>query len=122
MKLLLTSSGITNPTIHQGLEDLLGKPVEECKALFIPTAIHPFANGPYYAAKAIQSPITQLGWKSLGILELTSLPSIEKQAWKITVEEADAILVWGGDPVYLAYWLKRSGVTDLLSDQVYVGI
>ncbi|HTJ13432.1 MAG TPA: Type 1 glutamine amidotransferase-like domain-containing protein [Dinghuibacter sp.] len=41
MKFLLTSSGISNPGIHNALLDLLGKPIEESNALFIPTAIYP---------------------------------------------------------------------------------
>jgi dipeptidase E len=39
MKLLLTSSGISNPSIHASLVDLLGKPISESNALCIPTAI-----------------------------------------------------------------------------------
>jgi dipeptidase E len=42
MKLLLTSSGIKNPSIYNALEELLGKPIAESSALFIPTAIYPF--------------------------------------------------------------------------------
>jgi dipeptidase E len=40
MKLLLTSAGISNISIRNTLVDLLGKPIEESKALFIPTAIY----------------------------------------------------------------------------------
>ncbi|MEZ5217949.1 MAG: hypothetical protein R2715_15500 [Ilumatobacteraceae bacterium] len=38
MRLLLTSAGISNASIHEALVGLLGKPVEECSALCIPTA------------------------------------------------------------------------------------
>ena len=38
MKLLLTSAGIKNPSIHDALVDLLGKPIAESNALCIPTA------------------------------------------------------------------------------------
>lgn len=38
MKYLLTSGGVTNPSIRNALIDLLGKPIAECKALCIPTA------------------------------------------------------------------------------------
>ena len=130
MKLLLTSSGISNPTIHEALVDLLGKPIAESNALFIPTAIYPFAGGPANAFKAITgeatSPLAGLGWKSVGVLELTALPSIDQQVWATTVRESDALLVWGGDPVYLAYWMKHSGLADLLPslrpETVYVGV
>jgi dipeptidase E len=130
VKLLLTSSGISNPSIHDALVDLLGKPVAECSALFVPTAIYPFPGGAAKAFEAIsgnaRSPMCDLGWKSLGVMELTALPSIDKDVWVAAVQESDALLVWGGDPVYLSYWMKHSGLADLLpslrSGLVYVGV
>jgi len=130
MRLLLTSGGVTNASIRDALVDLLGKPIAESDALFIPTAIYPFPGGPYMAWRAISgkasSPLCELGWKSLGILELSALPSIEEAAWVPTVRDADALLVWGGDPLFLANWLRRSGLTGLLptlrSEAVYVGV
>ena len=38
LKLLLTSGGVTNPSIHSALVQLLGKPIAECHALCVPTA------------------------------------------------------------------------------------
>jgi dipeptidase E len=130
MNLLLTSAGIKNKSILGALVDLLGKPIAESNALFIPTAIYPFPGGAGMAWQAIYgratSPLTQLGWKSLGLLELTALSSIDKKAWVPSVEKTDALLVWGGDPVYLSYWMRQSGLTDLLSslrrEVVYVGV
>src|SRR5580693_6516880 len=102
MKLLLTSSGLSNPSIRDVLVDLLGKPVAESSALFVPTAIYPFPGGAENAYRAIsghaRSPLCDLGWKSLGVLELTALPSIDREAWTAAVRESDALLVWGGDP------------------------
>ncbi|HEY1682554.1 MAG TPA: Type 1 glutamine amidotransferase-like domain-containing protein [Candidatus Tumulicola sp.] len=134
MKLLLTSSGARNASIQAALVDLLDKPIAESNALVVVTGIYPFAGGPYIAYKAIcgepqspmtQSTMTQLGWKSVGLLELTALPTIDNKTWSRAVEEADAILVWGGDPVYLSHWMRESGLTDLLStlpNLVYVGV
>ena len=130
MKLLLTSSGISNKSIYNALVELLGKPIAESNALFIPTAIYPFPYGARFAWQPIsgttQSPLCHLGWKSLGLLELTALPSIEKEVWIQAVHDADALLVWGGDPLYLSYWLQQSGLADLLPSllhkMVYVGV
>jgi dipeptidase E len=130
MRALLTSSGIENRSIHDALVDLLGKPIAESTALFIPTAIYPFPGGAYGAWRAAcgqaSSPLCELGWKSLGILELTALPSIDEDAWLPTVRDADALLFWGGDPLFLAGWMRRSGLTALLptlrSEAVYVGV
>jgi dipeptidase E len=129
VKLLLTSSGISNPSIRDALVGLLGKPVAESSALFVPTAIYPFPGGAGNAFQAIsgnaKSPLCDLGWKSVGVLELTVLPSIDKEVWVAAVRESDVLLVWGGDPVFLSYWMKHSGLADLLPslpELVYVGV
>jgi dipeptidase E len=129
MKLLLTSSGISNPSIENALVELLGKPIAESSALIVPTAIYPFREGPTGAWRAISgktdSPFSGLGWKSLGVLELTALPSIKEESWAPLVRETDALLVWGGHVMYLCYWMRQSGLADLLpslSDLVYVGV
>ena len=129
MKLLLTSAGIKNASIRSALVDLLGKPIAESTALCIPTAIYAFPGG---AGKAWQlitgraaSPLCELGWKSLGVLELTALPSIESALWTAAVRESDALLVGGGDPLYLCYWMRQSGLAELfpsMRDTVYVGV
>jgi dipeptidase E len=68
----------------------------------------------------------ELGWKSLGVLELTALPSIDEEHWVPLVRETDALLVNGGDPLYLCYWMRQSGLADLLPslrrEAVYVGL
>ncbi|HEY8734392.1 MAG TPA: Type 1 glutamine amidotransferase-like domain-containing protein [Puia sp.] len=60
------------------------------------------------------------------MLELTALPSIDKKAWVPSVENADALLFWGGDPLYLSYWMRESGLTGLMPslrrEIVYVGV
>ena len=130
MKLLLTSAGIKNTSIRNALVDLLGKPIAESSALVIPTAIYPFPGGTGHAWEAIcgrsASPFAGLGWKSLGVLELSVLPSIAKECWVPTVQATDALLVWGGDPVFLTYWMRRSGLADILaslpSKKVYLGV
>ena len=129
MKLLLTSGGITNSSIHNSLVNLLGKPVAESSALLIPTGIyaHPMA-GPVTAWRAISGQFTGslsgLGWKSLGVLELTALPSIKEELWLPMLQEIDALLVEGGDALYLRYWMQQSGLADLLPSlrAVYVGL
>lgn len=130
MKFLLTSSGISNNSIHNALIGLLGKPIAESTALVIPTAAYWFAQGPGIAYRLIsgkaRSPLVELGWKSLGVLELTALPSIEQDAWIPQVQDVDALLVGGGDPMYLCDWMRRSGFADVLPslrpEIVYVGI
>ena len=129
MKFLLTSTGIKNTSIHNALVDLLGKPIAESSALIIPTAIYPFPGGPSMAYRFIRgltaNRMIELGWKSLGVLELTALPSIKEEYWSAAVREADALLVYGGDVFYLCRWMRESGLADLLPslrETVYVGV
>src|SRR5919201_7083098 len=129
MKLLLTSAGIKNTSIRNALVDLLGKPIAESSALCIPTANHAQANGAergyvFVAGQEPRTPMCELGWKSLGLLELTALPSIDTANWVRWVQQADVLLVNGGDPLYLCYWMRQSGLADLLPSlrAVYVGL
>ena len=129
MKFLLTSAGIKNTSIHDALVTLLGKPIAESSALCIPTALYAIPGGAAHAWRLISGrsaePMCELGWKSLGVLELTALPSINKEHWVPMVQESDALLVGGGDPLYLSYWMRQSGLADLLPSlrqMVYVGL
>lgn len=129
MRLLLTSAGIKNKSIHDALVDLLGKPIAEASAFCIPTANHAQPGGAGHAWRFIsgrepRTPMCELGWKSLGVLELTALPSIDEELWVPMVQETDVLLVNGGDPLYLCYWMRQSGLADLLPSlrAVYVGL
>jgi dipeptidase E len=130
MKLLLTAAGVRNPSIHAALLDLLGKPIEEASALCIPTAMygHPRVGPGEKAWQFISGTadsMTDLGWRSVGILELTALPSIEEERWVPLVQETDVLLVAGGDVLYLCHWLRESGLADLLpslTETVWVGL
>lgn len=130
MKLLLTSAGITNKSIHGALVEILDKPIADASALCIPTAMygHPWV-GPgvdtwQFISGNSQNPMVGLGWKSVGVLELTALPSISKDRWVPLVWEADVLLVAGGDALYLYHWMRQSGLADLLPSlkAVYVGM
>lgn len=131
MKLLLTSAGVTNPSIRNALVELLGKPIEESTALCIPTAQygHPWVGPGVSAWEFIsgrsENPMVDLGWRSVGVLELTALPSIDDERWMPLVRETDVLLVAGGDALYLHHWMRQSGLTDLLpslQEMVWVGM
>jgi hypothetical protein len=52
-------------------------------------------------------------------------PSIEEEYWIAAVQEADALLVNGGDVLYLCRWMRESGLANLLPslrETVYVGV
>ncbi|MGX1194737.1 Type 1 glutamine amidotransferase-like domain-containing protein [Metabacillus sp. SLBN-84] len=130
MKFLLTSGGVTNKSIHNALVDMLDKPIADSTALCIPTAMygHPWVGPGVKVWEFITgkpgNPMVDLGWKSVGVLELTALPSIDKDRWVPLVQETDVLLVSGGDALYLCHWMRQSGLADLLPslNAVYVGM
>ncbi|RNI22763.1 Type 1 glutamine amidotransferase-like domain-containing protein [Flexivirga caeni] len=131
MKLLLTSGGVSNDSIRTALIELLGKPIEESTALCIPTAMygHP-SVGPGtkawgFVAGRSPNPMVELGWQSVGLLELTALPSLPEEAWVPPIRAADVLLAAGGDVLYLCHWMRESGLAGLLpelDDTVWVGL
>jgi dipeptidase E len=131
VRLLLTSAGVTNPSIEAALVDLLGKPIAECSALCIPTAqyghphVGPGARPWQFISGRSENPMVELGWKSMGVLELTALPSIDEERWVPLVRETDVLLAAGGDALYLYHWMRESGLADLLpslTSTVWVGM
>ena len=131
MKLLLTSGGVTNASIREALVVMLGKPISEATALCIPTAQwgHPMCS-PESARSFVRGDrpgdaMTSLGWRSVGLLELTALTTVDAERWVPWVREADALLVDGGEATYLHHWMRESGLMDLLpslTDTVWVGV
>lgn len=131
MKYLLTSAGIKNASISKAMLDLLGKPSAECNALCIPTAGYGHPTGTpggawrFISGIEARCPMVEVGWKSVGVLELTALPSLDRERWVGWVHEADVLLVNGGDALYLAHWMRESGLAELLPtlrDKVWVGL
>jgi dipeptidase E len=131
MRLLLTAAGVTNASIRDALVELLGKPIADCNAVCIPTAMYghpwvgPGVNAWQFISGQSENPMVDLGWKSVGVLELTALPSIGEDRWMPLVRETDVLLVSGGDAVYLCHWMRQSGLADLLpslNETVWVGM
>ena len=129
MKLLLTSAGIKNPSIESALVELLGKPIAEADALSIPTASYGHAPGGFRGAYRFitgqaTTPMCELGWKSLGVLELAALPTLDRELWLPLVEEIDVLLANGGDSLYLAHHMRESGLAGLVPSlsTVWVGL
>jgi len=132
MKLLLTSGGVTNASIREALVALLGRPIAESDALYIPTAQwgQPACSPQTVwrstaAARSADDALVGLGWKSVGVLELTALPHIAADRWMPWVRDADVLLVDGGEARFLCTWLRQTGLAGLLEalpELVWVGV
>jgi len=129
MKLFLTAAGIKNPTMHAALEAMLPKPIAECRALAISAGSFGHNGGPwramnYYSGQGT-TPMVELGWAEVGALELSALSILPREHWLRWIEDADVILVNGGDAAFLAHWMKACGFDDAVRaypDKVYVGL
>ena len=120
-KILLTSAGFDNPRIGELFLELVGKPPEEIKVLFIPTA----ANF-YEALKMV--PFCMEDLLNIGIPE--SNIKVFDLHRAMTAEELlafDTVYFTGGSPQYLLERINDSGFRKPLCDfvnrgGVYVGV
>ena len=129
LKLLLTSAGVNNPSIGEALLDLLDKPIAEANALCIPTALyaHPWcgpASAWRFIAGQMPPPMVELGWESVGLIELTALPSIDTERWVPLVRKTDVLLVSAATPCTLPLDARvRVGrPLGLARDTVWIGM
>jgi dipeptidase E len=110
---------------------LIGKPIAQSSALCIPTAqwghpqCGPMSTRGFVCGLPPWGTTTSLAWGSLGLLELSALPTIGEERWAPWVREADVLLVDGGDATYLCHWMRQSGLAELLpslNETVWVGV
>lgn len=122
MKLLLTSNGIVNESIKRALAELIVKPFSETSLAFIPTAANVDQTDKTWLIDDLLN-IKKLHLKFLDIVDISALP---KEMWLPRLESADILLFSGGVTPHLMYWLKKSGLAELLpvmlKSKVYVGI
>jgi dipeptidase E len=88
-------------------------------------AVGPGTGAWEFVSGRSDNPMTELGWKSVGLLELTALPSIDDERWVPLVRESDVLLASGGDALYLCHWMRECGLADMLpslDDAVWVGL
>lgn len=121
MKLLLTSSGLTNKSIAKALLDLAGKPFNELNLVFIPTAANVVEGDKDFLIKNLIN-CRNLGFASIDIVDISAIP---RDIWEPRIKEANILLFGGGDPYHLMHWIQESGLKEilprLLTNRVYVG-
>lgn len=125
MKLLLTSSGLRNESQREALRGMLGRPASECRCVYIPTSYHAAKRDMTWFVEETGS-IHALGWKEFTLLDVAVKGLWPKELWWPLIENADVIVMGGGQFGYLSYWLQKTGLFDalpgLLKTKVYVGI
>lgn len=121
MKLLLTSGGLRNSTLCKALLDLAGRPANELKVAFVPTAMNTEPGDKSWA-------ISQMIWmQEIGIaqLDIVDISAVPKDIWLPRLQESDVIFVNGGNTTHLMKCFNESGLTEelpkLLESRVYVG-
>lgn len=122
MKLLLTSSGITNSSIATALFELTSKKPEDTTVVFVPTASNVESGDKDWLITDLMN-LKKQNFKSI---EITDISAVDEKIWRPSIERADVLFFEGGNTYHLMRWLNKSGLTkllpDLLKDKVYVGV
>ncbi len=122
MKLFLTSASLTNKTLVSAFESLVELNGDQVKIAFIPTAANVEEGDKDWLITDLQN-LQKQGYKEIDIVDISA---IEKDQWLPRLEAADVLFFGGGNTFHLMYWLKKSGLDqmlpDLLKTRVYAGI
>ncbi len=122
MKLLLTSNGLSNDSIAKALFELVGKKAEDTTLAFIPTAALAEGGDKSWFINDLWN-LKKQNFKKIDIVEISAVP---RENWEPRLREADIIFVSGGNTFHLMYWVKKSGLADILPEflktKVYAGI
>jgi len=121
MKLLLTSAGLSNKTINNALEKLLGEPVEGKRLAFVPTAANVEEGDKHWLVDDYNN-----CRKADFEVDIVDISALSKDQWQPRLEQAKVIFFGGGNTFHLMYWMKKSGLVELLPEllktRIYVGI
>ena len=122
MKLLLTSGGITNPSIAKALFELVGKKPEDTSLVFIPTAFNVDVGDKTWFIEGLIE-LKNLNLKSIDVADISA---VGEEIWRPKLEAADILFFGGGNVFHLMRWINKSGLAkilpELLKTKVYVGL
>ena len=122
MKLLLTSAGLTNQTIVKALDELVGKPLDQLKIAFIPTAANLEEGDKGWLIDDLRR-LSFLKFKEIDIVDISALP---KEIWLKRLKKTNILFVEGGNTYHLIHWFNKSGLSkvlpELLKTKIYIGV
>ena len=117
MKLLLTSSGITNESLKKTLKNLVGGKI---KTAFISTAANDVDDDKTWLIKNFQE------FHELGYVDIIDIAVLPQKTWLKRISKVNVIAMGGGDTSYLIKKIRENGfdkeLPKLLEQKVYVGI
>ncbi|MFA6004980.1 MAG: Type 1 glutamine amidotransferase-like domain-containing protein [Patescibacteria group bacterium] len=121
MKLLLTSAGLTNPSISHAAEELLGQPAEGVKLAFIPTAANVEPGDKSWMIQDLNN-FQNAGFE----VDIVDISAVSKDTWLPRLLESKILFLGGGNTFHLMHWVQKSGLQEelpsLLKTRVYAGI
>lgn len=122
MKLLLTSSGITNKSIAKALFDLVGKKAKDISLVFVPTAANVEVGDKTWLIDDLNN-LKKLKLKSIDIADISAL---DKKTIQEKFNQADVLFFEGGNSYHLMEQLNKTGFSkllpEILKNKVYVGV
>ncbi len=121
MKLLLTSTGFTNPKIGDFFVNLLNKPISKVKIIFIPTASR--SKEELYYVEESKNELIQIGIKKSNLF----IYNLDKRLSYNDVKNYDVIYVCGGNTFYLTLKIREDGFDKVIKklvkeDKLYLGV
>ncbi len=121
MKLLLTSSGMSNGSIARALSELARRPLSELSIIHIPTAANSWGDDKGWVIDNLVDLQKQI-FKAIDIVDVSAVPA---EVWKPRFMAADVISVGGGEEQYLAKVFREAGMKEFLlsvpDTKVYMG-
>lgn len=116
MKLFLASEG-KHPQAINNLQAFIGPDFSHKKVAYVVTAANGEFMGAWKASQSIQ--VVRPLFSNLTILELEDY---QHRNVIQTIESADILWVAGGYTGYLLYWMRRSGLVDILPQLLGKGL
>ena len=115
-KLLLTSNGFTSSLLGNKFLELVGKPVNEIRVLYVPTASNVEKDKSY--AKETRKGIIKLGIKKDNLIEF----DLDKNPNYKLLRGIDSIFIEGGNTFYLLSRVRQTGFDKKIINLVSKGV
>ena len=111
MKLLLTSAGLSNPSIVKAMEDLLGNSAKGVNLAFIPTAANVESGDKSWMIDDLNN-FRKSGFQ----VDIVDISAVPKDVWLPRLQEAKVLFFGGGNTFHLMHCVKQSDLQNELPE------